>query len=552
MKKISSLLLAAFLSLTQLSYSYAQEHVVRSIGISVNLSDDGSARVREVWDLSVNQGTEWYLVRDNLGDISIDSLAVSDNGIAFRNLGFWDTGMSFEQKAGCCGILRKSNGCELCWGLGSYGDHLFTVEYTMTNVVKSMDDYDCLHIQFVSPGIKPRPQYSEVTITAAGSVRFDQSNTAIWSFGHHGSAAFENGAIVCRTEEAFVDDFESVIVLARFDKGLFQTSSALPGSFEGKLKEAFEDSDYDAYLQEEERLNRGIAATFIGVLTFLVGAGMTAVRKRNKKMFGVVKLKEINYSREIPFGGNLFESRYVLAKCGKTKSEANFASALILKMIKDGLLSVSSDSRGKVEICFAEGKNLDALSGAERRFYDMLYAASGSDHILQEKEFSRWSRKMGNAKTVSHWVEGLTGVGAGCLQIDGYTEGSGFTEAGQRQARNVIGFKKFLDDFTLSGERRSAEVALWQDYLIFASLYGIAKKVSEELKDINPQAFQEVFGYDYLTMNRVLYISNNMGESVIGSVARVQTASSVAGRGGASSFGGGRGFSGGGFGGGAR
>ena len=50
----------------------------------------------------------------------------------------------------------------------------------------------------------------------------------------------------------------------------------------------------------------------------------------------------------------------------------------------------------------------------------------------------------------------------------------------------------------------------------------------------------------------LFFISNNMGGSIVNSVARVQSRSSVSGHGGTASFGGGGGFSGGGFGGGAR
>ena len=94
---------------------------------------------------------------------------------------------------------------------------------------------------------------------------------------------------------------------------------------------------------------------------------------------------------------------------------------------------------------------------------------------------------------------------------------------------------------------------LWHDYIVFASLYGIADKVAKELKDINPEAFETAVGMDYPTMNNVVYISNNMANSITSAVvSHAQTSVSVGGGGGFSSFGGGGGFSGGGFGGGSR
>lgn len=553
MRRLLTAFLAALLLTVGSGCASAQSHVVRDIDIAVNLARDGSARVREVWNVGVDTGSEWYLVRYNLGDIEIKDLTVSENGVQFITVDDWDIHRSMEEKAGRCGIVRvpDHDGCEICWGLGSYGNHLFTVEYTMTDVVKSMDDYDCLHIQFVSPGIKPYPQHARVEVRA-DSLLFDSEHTAIWAFGFDGTCDFIDGAIVANTETAFGSDRESVIILARFDKGMFSPKSSIPTAFDQKLEKAFENSDYKAFREQERRKNWGIAGFFVAFFLFVTGAVLTSVRQRNKNMFGVVKLKEIGYRRTVPFGGDIFQSRYVLAKCGRLGSEANTASALILKMIKDGQLLVSNNAEGKVLIGFNPNADLGALSGPEREFRDMLYEASGEDHILQEKEFSRWSSRMSNSKRVGRWVAGLTGEAVSLLQRNRYVDSKAFTLAGKQQAQNVVGFKNFLNDFTLSKERKSAEVALWQDYLIFASLYGIAKKVAREMKDIDPKAFRECFGYELTSMNRVLLISNNMGGSVVNSVARVQSRSSVSGHGGAASFGGGGGFSGGGFGGGAR
>lgn len=553
MRNLLSAFATAVLSATLCFSALAQDHVVRDVDIVVTLSHDGAAHVRETWDLSVNKGTEWYLTKYNLGDIRISNLSVSENGQPFIYEGQWNLDRDLEQKAGRCGLAPRTDkgGCEICWGLGSYGDHRFVVDYDMTNVVKSLDDYDCLHVQFVSQGINPYPQHARVVV-CADSLRLDEANSAIWAFGFAGTCGFAEGGIVAATEQAFASDLESVILLARFDKGMFAPSSVQSGKFQAKLDTAFENSDYKSFIEQERRRNQGILAVFTAVVLFLGGLAFTSIRKRNKNMFGVMKISDIGYRREIPFNGNLLASRYVLSKCGKLNSEANFSSALILKMIKDGILSVSNDADGKVLICFAQNPQLEGLSSQEREFYDMLLEASGEDRILQEKEFSRWSSRMNNSRRVGRWVEGLTGDGAQFLQNNSFVQSREFTPEGKKQACNVIGFKNFLNDFTLSNERKSAEVALWQDYLIFASLYGIAKKVAREMKDIDPKAFRESFGYDYAAMNRVILISNNMGNTVTNSVARVQTRSSVSGRGGSASFGGGGGFSGGGFGGGAR
>lgn len=96
---------------------------------------------------------------------------------------------------------------------------------------------------------------------------------------------------------------------------------------------------------------------------------------------------------------------------------------------------------------------------------------------------------------------------------------------------------------------------MWQDYLVFASLFGIADKVAKQLQDINPQAFEEQMVYDYTTMRNILYQTRNLSNSITNAqqreaASKAQQASK--GFGGGASFGGGGGFSGGGFGGGSR
>ena len=530
----------------------ALEPQIKDIDIRVSLSDDGEARIMEIWEVCVTSGTEWYLVRENLGDIRIKDLEVVDeNGLIFLNEGSWDIDRSIAQKAGKCGLHKTSGGYEICWGVGSYGYHAYTVSYTMTNVVKSLDDYDCLHMQFVSPGLSAAPQHCRVTIEKP-CVALEKSNCAVWSFGYNGTVGFSEGKIVAESDEPFTSK-SSVIVLARFEKGIFSPASIKGGSFEDIKKKAFKGSSYEQYLEEErrERIQAIIfAVAFCGFLALAVFKSKRDRKKRNLNMFGLEDIKQISYERGIPFDGNLFESRYVLEKCGKEPKANAIAGAIILRLVKNGQIAVTRNAKDKVELSFVKDADLTGLRGPEIELYNMMRQASGSDRVLQSKEFSRWSRK--NNERVLDWTKSLTPEGSNCLREDGFVESAKFSPEGKAHARRVIGFKQYLEDFTLIKERASEEVALWHDYIVFAALYGIADKVASELKEINPTAFEQVTGMDYMTMYNVVYVSNNMASSITSSVMRAQSATSVAGGGGFSSFGGGGGFSGGGFGGGSR
>ena len=48
---------------------------------------------------------------------------------------------------------------------------------------------------------------------------------------------------------------------------------------------------------------------------------------------------------------------------------------------------------------------------------------------------------------------------------------------------NLKGLEKYLKEYSLIKDRYPIEIALWDRYLVFATFFGIAKKVAKEFKD---------------------------------------------------------------------
>ena len=549
-------LILSLISVLVASGAFAASPAIRDIDINLDLREDGSVLVTEVWDVTVTEGTEWYLVRDNLGEIHIRDFSVRDeSGLEFTNVGEWDVHRSLREKTGKCGIVSKRNGCELCWGVGSYGDHVFTVTYTMTGVIDGYTDADALHLQLVSPGLSSKPGH--VKVTARSDTPFSTINTRLWGFGFEGTAEFQEGSVVLESSKPVGRD-QSVILLLRFNKGLFKPSSESDESFEQVLERVMDGASYEDDPEEESFWDNLVAILFSIISLFgwfvLPFIAVFGSKRRNQKKVLGCKLSDVGWCRDIPFKGNILEADYVLGQLGEDKQKNTVAGAMILRMIKNGNLTVSKDAKDRIEISFNDAKGQEGLYQSEKDLYDMLKEASGADVILQDKEFSRWSAK--HTSRVNKWVSQVKAEGSSQLKADGYLRADKFTESGQAEARNVVGFKKFLDDFTIIGERASQEVALWHEYLIFASLYGIAEKVAKELKDINPQAFEQMMVYDYPTMNEVVRMTRSMGNSITNARAQHLSSGSFSpsrgGFGGFTSIGGGGGFHGGGFGGGSR
>lgn len=552
--------------------AFADEQRVNDLEITVTLVRDGSAVIHEKWDVETgDQITEWYLVRENLGDITISDFCVYSDNERLADDGEWNVDRTRRQKAGKFGIVHKHDGAELCWGIGEYGHHVFEPLYTMSRAVKSLNDYDVFHLQLVNDELKAPPSHVRVTIKYAGSgdtegVQLDTTNTRVWGFGFYGTVAFEDGGIVYESTEPF-GYRSSVIALLRFNKGLFSSPSVQDRDFQSVLDRAMEGADFGSdgnYEEEDDDADAvfGLIALILSFLGFrkVYRKGTGKISKREKKKLLGVAENQINWYRDIPMDGDLIAADYALSRLGEDRKQNALASAEILRMIYNGYLDVQKDANGNIEITFSKDKNgkapLDSIAGD---LWSMMLEASGNDRILQEKEFSSWSAK--NKKRLYNWTEKMTTMGKGTFRSKGWMRSGDtrFTVKGQEQARNLIGFRKFLEDFTLIGQRESAEVHLWQDYLVYGALFGIAEKVARQLKDIDPVLFERTVGYDYTTFNGALYSLNNLSRAITSanrsyaaSTYSGGSGSSWGGYGGHSSFGGGGGFSGGGHGGGGR
>ncbi len=553
MKRFLTILLAAALGFA------ASAQQIRDIDITVELQEDGSAWITQRWDVQAPSSTgwtEWYVPIGNLGDMTVSDLSVSENGQPFESVGDrWDVDWSRSRKAGKCGIVRKRDGVELCWGLGEYGDHRWSARFKLNGLVQALDDADAFNFMFVNPGLAAEPQHVRVVISPAFECpQWTTDNTKVWGFGYYGDINVRGGNVVAESAEAF--EYRSkLIALVRFDKGIFRPAVERGGAFDDMLQAALDGSSYGADDDFPWYIALLSALAVLLPIIFLIYAGIASALgyKYKKSLFGTRKIT--GWYRDIPVEGDLFAAFYAL-EYGKRfavqPSAKNLIGALFLRWILDKHITVVADPKStkRVNLSFADDTSFP--NDVEDTLYRYARAASGDNLILEKNEFERWSRK--NYAKMTAWPDRAKARGKNWFHVKHYfVRGTQTTEEGAREACHVIEFKNFLKDFTLSKQREAVEVGLWKDYLVFAQLYGIADKVAEQFKKLYPAEFQEVVqntGLDTYTMLYVINHTNAISTSALQSA--YAKAGSVSGGGGHSSFGGGGGFSGGGFGGGGR
>lgn len=182
---------------------FAAEQAIPSINVDFQLKKDGSAVITEVWDVrGVSDGTEYYKALYNMKEMSVHSLLVSDeSGKQYKTLENWDTKRSREEKAGTCGILKTSQGYELCWGIGNYGDHQYTIQYTLDGLVKDYGDYAGFYHQFISE-LSSAPESISMKIRMPDT-QLTQDNSRIWAYGFTGQVEIDPaGSLIAYSSEA--------------------------------------------------------------------------------------------------------------------------------------------------------------------------------------------------------------------------------------------------------------------------------------------------------------------------------------------------------------
>ena len=101
------------------------------------------------------------------------------------------------------------------------------------------------------------------------------------------------------------------------------------------------------------------------------------------------------------------------------------------------------------------------------------------------------------------------------------------------QTQRLQGLKKFLEDMTLMDEKKAIEVHLWNEYLIFAELFGNADKVAKQFREFHALEYQSnQLYYDNL------FAMHIVSHSFVNAVAAAEATQRASGSGGSFSGGG--------------
>ena len=547
---------------------------INKISMDIYVNNNGDATVLEVWNCDATQGTEIYHPYYNLGNSTIKNLSVSENNKTYQTLSSWSTSSSLENKAYKCGINKVSNGVELCWGISEYGSHTYTVKYNITDFVANLTDSQMIYWTLI-PKDFSNP-IGSVYIKIHSNFNIEDS-VDVWGYGNYGGTAYVYDGYIEMQSDGRLDTNEYMTILVKFPKGTFNSSNSLKHDFEyyfnmaekGAKKYAKKSgSDFgDSFVGALSIIGLLVALFFTVLFTILSVMRSEGESKLTIKKDYAISNREIEYFRDIPCNGDIFRAYYIGYSYKLLKNRTDILGALLLKWLKDSLITIGKKDVGSLvkrdsDVIVVNRGKLDSITDEnEQRLFKMISDASG-DGVLEKKEFENWCDS--NYDMIFGWFKDVMDDERYKLESEGLinvvdTKYLKFyivttheaTPALKQEALELAGFKKFLKDYSLIASREPIEVNLFEDYLIFAQLMGIAKEVSKNFKDVYPDIIEQSHFNDY---DNIVFVNHCMSHGYSAAQSGKARAESYSSGGGGFSSGGGGGgsFGGGGGGGGFR
>ena len=525
-----------------------------NIDMYINISDDGNAMVREVWDVKATSGSEWYKTMYSLGNSSLTDFVVYMDGERLIYDDNWDVDGSLEDKAGYYGINNTSSGIELCFGKSDMKRHVFTLEYNLSNYVFNTEDSQVLYWTLF-------PQVSVNKFSVEVSSYYDFPDTLdVWGYGYKGYAYVEDGKIKMSNEGSLNNEY--VTLLVKFPLNTFSISNSY-SSF-NSFDDVYQMAEEGTFEYDYDNNVNWFWVFIFDILPFVLFFGLSFMAVKTVKFNGygyvgnkTIDKKNVMMFRDIPCDKDIYYANVLMKLNNFGYKESSILGAIILKWVRNNKIAFRNEKTGlfnKDTSVIDLTKDVTFDNEVESKLFSMMRDAS-KDGLLEARELEKWCRR--NYSKFYDLINNIYSDKIYELKSNGYI----YTRRNKEECKckNVMndkmyndsvelyGLKKYLEEFSAMGTKEVMEVKLWDEYLMFAYLFGIADKVAKQLKDMYPEILEPGTSDLLLDYDMVLFINNMSMRSVsAASSARSAAESYSSGGGGFSSGGGGGGSFGGG------
>lgn len=273
---------------------------------------------------------------------------------------------------------------------------------------------------------------------------------------------------------------------------------------------------------------------WFGLLLVIFKFIINYLKNKNKKQ--IKNVDKSIYYRDIPCSGNIDLAYWLLYNFSDLKKadlNNGLIGAYLLNWYKNGYIDIKQSQNMGIK---NDNYNIDLKDGnwtknyIESRIYNFLKNVAGNNNLLEKNEIRNYCSVDGNKFELKFLFENILKEIQKDLEEKEYITVDPsknyilfkkpskiiLSEELLNEYKNINGLKNFLLDYSNIEEKIHIEVHLWEDYLIFANLLGIANKVKQQFNKIYPDfnvvntMFDISFDNNLLGPIKAVYISSKI------------------------------------------
>lgn len=547
-KKILFILVFIILVWLALSTKSNAGLYLNNLDFYAEINENGNLNVTETWNIDVSNTNTLYKTfdLDRNKYAGITNVSVSEVGKGnFLKTNTWAYHLT---KNYYFGGLNNERNFEIAWGVGldnSRATKTYKISYTVLGAITKYNDCAELYWQFLGNSFEISAKKITGTIKLPLNAN-SKEDIRVW--GHVSTLNGEIYATSADTVEFSLDNYSGgnyVEVRVAMPTEIFGTVSRTYNK--NMLSNIIEEETTWANEANAKRESQKRTNTIIFIAVIIVGGGISLLLlkqtvkyiRKLKNTKKITPTQEYEYFREQPNKNSTPADALFVHNGGVevvSTSFGNVFSATLLNLSLKGYFKilVEEDERGKEQTVIYKTENTSQdLEYEEERIGRFVKIAMGDKEKITIKELQKFIKnhptniskliehsgketkrknvELGNfdeekLKEKSKYI----GIAIMYFFFAMFTLGiffplsillilnailallingklSNLTQKGIDEREKWKGLKKYMEDFSLLDEKEIPALEVWEEYLVYATVFGIADKVIKQLRLVYPQ-----------------------------------------------------------------
>ncbi len=520
---------------------------LNNLDFEAQINSDGSMDVTETWDIDISSTNTLYKVfkTDSSKYTGITNVNVSELGKG--NLHKANSWSYHLEKDYYYGGKNNSGEFEICWGTGlenSSATKIYKISYTVLDAVAKYNDCAELYWQFVGEDFEIDAENVTGTITLPYKAE-TKEDIRVW--GHIETLNGEIYVTGLDKVEFELNNYSSgryIEIRIAMPTEMIENTKRMynENKLETIISEETKWAD-EANARRQEQLKMEKTMKIIGIVVGVIIAALLIMQtvkyiKTLKETKKLVPTEEYEYFREKPDKSTTPADALFLYNKGANIAYSSFekvfsATLLNLSLKKYFKISMRENKRGKEEVVIENiDEHFEDLDYEEKRIAIFIKIAMKGQNEITIKKLQKYISNHGEA--VSSLIENtgkdvknkskneekydvekarkkmhytiittiyfmfalfliivfpisimliVNAILAICIN----KKISRLTQKGIDEREKWVGLKKYMEDFSLLNEKEIPALELWEEYLVYATVFGIADKVIKQLKIVYPE-----------------------------------------------------------------